>query len=645
MSKKQVIDAKIQVAARHRKIQLGWHCMWRGLLMGVCLWLVALLVFKIAPIPQAALLWAGVVGLALPVGGLLFGLAKRFAARDTARWLDLETGLKERLSTAVELANGNATRSDWSDLVIRDAATAAGQIEPRKLLPLRVPRIWHWTLLVLIACVGLGFVPEHRSQAHLDQQRDSVIIEDVGRNLKALTKLQVEMTPPHFKSTEDSLESVQELGREFTRGKLKRDEALAKLSNLAEQLRDQSRNLGQVRTLKKMQQASKTPPGAGRQSMAEMQRQLDKLKMSLGNANEAKPEQFDALKSKMDAIKNAAAGLPNADSPEGQQARRELAQSMADLARMAEQLGLELPKINEAMKALEASDIDQFLNNLDISGDSLQKMAGLAKAMQNLQMEMAEVGKTLGEQLEKWQLPAALESLQEMMSKMDSARLTPDQLEQLIQELQDALEPAEQFGDCSNCLSNAKDNAKAGDMAGASRSLADATEELKKMLQQMGDMKNMMAALQNLERAQLAVGNCQSFSSCQSPSAGPANRPGGGVGTWGNDSYQLTPDDLAQRWDNSGFTRPDMEARGNTDRGKGNVPEGLAPTRVQGKINPVGSMPSITLRGVNITGNSKVQFQEAVTAAQSEARNALNQDKVPRAYRDSVRDYFDDLKQ
>ena len=56
-------------------------------------------------------------------------------------------------------------------------------------------------------------------------------------------------------------------------------------------------------------------------------------------------------------------------------------------------------------------------------------------------------------------------------------------------------------------------------------------------------------------------------------------------------------------------------------------------------------MPNITLRGVSITGNSKVQFQEAVSAAQSDARNALNQDKVPRAYRDSVRDYFDDLKE
>ena len=55
-------------------------------------------------------------------------------------------------------------------------------------------------------------------------------------------------------------------------------------------------------------------------------------------------------------------------------------------------------------------------------------------------------------------------------------------------------------------------------------------------------------------------------------------------------------------------------------------------------------MPSITLRGVSIKGDSSVQFQEAVNAAQSDARNALNQDEVPRAYRDSVRNYFDDLK-
>ena len=625
MREKQVIDAKIAAAARRRKLQWGWQNMWLGLLIGVCLWLASLSVYKLAPVPQTTLLWAGVIGLALPLAGLLFGLAKRFAGSDTARWLDLEIGLKERLSTAVEMSDISAKNSAWSALVISDAAKAAGKIEPGKLLPLRLPKVCHWTLLVLAACVGLGFVPEHRSQAHLDQQRDSAIIEDVGQNLTELTKLQVKLSPPQLEPTEDALESVQELGREFKRGKLVRDEALAKLSSLAERLRDQSSKLGYARTPNKMQ------------------RQLDELKKSLGDAKEAKLEQFDALKSKMDDVKDAAAGLPDPSSPEGQQARLELAQSMADLARMAEQMGLEMPKIDEALLALESSDIDQFLKNMDFAGEDLQKMEDLAKAMQNLQMQMAENGKTLGEQLENGQVPAAIESLQKMMGQLATAQLTPEQLEKMIQELQEALGPAEDYGECSKCLSDAKGKAKAGDKAGASLSLAEAAEELKKVLQR--DLENMMAALQNLERAQLAVGNCQSFGSCQKPGVGPSSKPGGGVTAWGDDSYQLTPEDLAQQWDNSGFSRPGMDARGNTDRGPGKVPDDMVSTRIKGKINPKGSMPSFTLRGMSIKGSSKVQFQEAVTAAQSDARNALNQDKVPRAYRDSVRDYFDDLKE
>jgi len=63
---------------------------------------------------------------------------------------------------------------------------------------------------------------------------------------------------------------------------------------------------------------------------------------------------------------------------------------------------------------------------------------------------------------------------------------------------------------------------------------------------------------------------------------------------------------------------------------------------VKGQLNPNGQMPSITLKGVSIKGQSKVQYEEAAAAAQTEAQSALNQDQVPRAYRGAVRDYFDD---
>ena len=72
--------------------------------------------------------------------------------------------------------------------------------------------------------------------------------------------------------------------------------------------------------------------------------------------------------------------------------------------------------------------------------------------------------------------------------------------------------------------------------------------------------------------------------------------------------------------------------------------DALKPTKVKGQFSPGGQMPSITLKGVSIKGQSKVQYEEAAAAAQSDAQSALSQEKVPRAYQGAVKDYFDDLK-
>ena len=90
--------------------------------------------------------------------------------------------------------------------------------------------------------------------------------------------------------------------------------------------------------------------------------------------------------------------------------------------------------------------------------------------------------------------------------------------------------------------------------------------------------------------------------------------------------------------------RPDQDARGHTDRGEGELSDALKPTKVKGQFKPGGQMPSITLKGVSIKGQSKVAYEEAATAAQSDAQSALSQEKVPRAYQGAVKDYFDDLK-
>ena len=130
----------------------------------------------------------------------------------------------------------------------------------------------------------------------------------------------------------------------------------------------------------------------------------------------------------------------------------------------------------------------------------------------------------------------------------------------------------------------------------------------------------------------------------------PANVPstiadfhGAWVGTWGDDTAEWDGVSTAG-WDNSGVQRPDMEGKGQTDRGEGELNDALKPTKVKGQFTPGGPVPSITLKGVSIKGQSKVDYEEAAAAAQSDAQSALSQEKVPRAYQGAVKDYFDDLK-
>ena len=266
MSQKQLIASKLNAAARRRQIQLGWQYMWMGLWICVCLWLVSLISYKLFPVPVDTFLWVGILGLILPLSGLIWGIAKKFAPRDIARWVDQEKDLKERLSTAVELTEADPINPDWEALVIRDAACAVEKMDPKSLLPLRLPILCNWILLLLIACFVLGFVPERRSKIYLDQQHDAAIIDDVGANLENLTRWQVKESQPHFEPTETALDSVKDLGAEFQKGQLVRKDALAQLSDIAEKLRSEIKKFGAP--LPSLKPSAISPAGLSVESLA-----------------------------------------------------------------------------------------------------------------------------------------------------------------------------------------------------------------------------------------------------------------------------------------------------------------------------------------------------------------------------------------
>ena len=232
-----------------------------------------------------------------------------------------------------------------------------------------------------------------------------------------------------------------------------------------------------------------------------------------------------------------------------------------------------------------------------------------------------------------------------MIEQLKTANLSPEQLQKILEEVDKAVDPAGEYGKVADFLKQAVKQMQQGQKPGAAQSLAAAGEELQRLLDQMADAQALAATLDALQKAQLCIGQGLGWGQCQGPPrAGPGGRPGRGVGTWADESgWTYLPEDQ-EPFDNSGIERPDMASRGASDRGEARHNENLQPTQVRGQMSPGGQMPSITLKGVSIKGQSSVPYQEAAAAAQAEAQSALNQDQVPRAYQNAVRDYFDDFK-
>jgi len=549
--------------------------------------------------------------------------------------------LKERLSTALELGSDPSV-GRWGQLVVSDAAEHAKGLDPRKLVPFRLPKSARWALLFLALCAGLGFVPEYRSKAFLQKQADKQTIKDVGRQLAELTRRSLDQRPPALPPTEKSLQAVEALGSEFTKKALTRSEALKDLASVADQLKDQLKELGKDPGLKKLEQAARASTGSDSQTAAGLQKQIEALQKQIGTPT-GNPEAMDKLQKDLQKLQEAAKGLADKNSAGTEAERQKLSEALSALSKQAQQMGLQMPQLDDAISALAANQPELVLKDIQASLTDLEKTRDMAKSLAQLQQQMEKLGKDLAEQLKNGQPEAAQMTLQKMAQQLKAAKLSPDQLQKLLQEVSQAVDPAGNYGKVADYLKSAAQQMKGGDQPGASQSLADAAKELEKLMQQMGDAQQLQAELEAMNRASMCVGTGQCWSQCKNPGFKPGGRPGTGVGTWADENAGWNGQ-FNDHWDNTGIVRPDQDPRGLTDRGQGDLSDALKPTKVKGQFSPGGQMPSITLKGVSIKGQSKVSYEEAAAAAQSDAQSALSQEKVPRAYQGAVKDYFDDLK-
>ena len=642
MSEFQVIQTTLERAVVRRRFARALRGLWIGLLVGASLTLLTLVIYHFVPLPLGMITLSALLPLPCMALGFLIGGWRKPDLKQAARWLDGRQHLQERLSTALEVSSQEQAGS-WRDLVIADAAQHVAKLDPRQLLPLHLPKSTRWALVLLALGAGLGFVPEYRSKSLLRKKADEQNIKETGRLLAELTRHNLERRPPALEPTQKSMEAVVGLGDQLTKQTLTRSDALKDLANVAEKLKEQLKEMGQDPALKRLEQLARSATGSDPQSAASLQKQLDSLQKQLGTPT-GNPEALDNLKKNLEKLEQAARGLADKNSAGNDAERQKLSGSLSALSKQAQDLGLQLPQLDDAISALAANQTDLFLKDLQSATVDLEKMRDMAKSLQQMQQQMEKLGKDLAEQLKNGQPEIAQQTLQKMITQLHSANLAPDQLKKMMDEVSRAVDPAGNYGKVAEHLKKATAQMGSSDKPGAAQSLAAASDELNKLMQQMGDAQELQATLETLNQASMCIGTCQGWRECMGkPAFGPGGKPGRGVGTWANEGAEWDGQ-WTGGWDNSGIERPDMDARGHTDRGPGELSDALKPTKVKGQFSPGGQMPSITLKGVSIKGQSRVDYEQAAAAAQSDAQSALSQEKVPRAYQGAVKDYFDDLK-
>jgi hypothetical protein len=655
MSDLQAIQDVLSRAARRRRWEHALNGLWQGLFVGALIWLTALIIYKIAPIPFSVLVGAGSVAGLVVAAGFLRGWMRKPTMQQTARFLDQRENLQERISTALEVASSGPD-SSWRALLVSDAARFASKLDPRKIFPYRLPRagLWSVTALPLAAC--LGFMPEYRSKEYVAKQQDAQIIKETGRKIVEITQHGLDHHSPALEQGRKALESAEEAGLRLEKANLSRNDALKDLANVADKLKAQLQDLGKKNPEFKALEREARENSSGPNNGSANQKQMQDLQKSLGKAGE-NPAAMDKLAEQMQKLQQAAAGLPKDTSAQAMAERQKLAQKLAELAKQAQELGQPMPNLDDAIAALESNKTENFQKDMDLATTDLDKLRQMAKTLQQLQKDADREGKDLAEQLKFGQAELAGKTLERMIAQLRSGKISEQEVARVLDEVSRAVSPAAPYGEASHDLHEAAQQLRSGDKPGSAQSLASAAKELEKIMAQMEDAKAVEGSLDAVNRAEMAIaahlkwsecpdcgdcsGRCLSAGHCLH--LGKSGRGGRGVGTWTDDDSQLYPQ-MSGLWDNSGANRQDTDPRGLTDRGDPQLADNLDPTKLHGQISPGGPMPSITLKGVSIKGQSSVSYQEAATAAQSDAQSALNQDQVPRAYQGAVKDYFDDLK-
>jgi len=623
------LDRQVLSAQRRLWLNRWLHAFGWAMVIATSAWMIAWVADRLLLLGWPMQWLAVGLSTAALIGSVVWFAATREATSHAAEALDAAAGLKERISTSLHFSTSD---DPFAQAATADAEKRIAGLTARAFIPVRWNRSLTWgSALVIVALVSL-LLPEWDVLGRRKKKNEAVAREAAVQKMQLATartaeaiKHVVEKIPELEHSAEYKELQAGLKGPEKGPEAMRR-EAIRKLDRMSERLK--------------------------KEAAAERFKALEETKKQLAKAADA-----ENTKTEMGRMMDA---LANGNTTE---AKEELKKAQESLAKRTKEGKVEPEKAREMQKQLE-----QMARKLEKAAEQQQQQS--QQQLQNNGLSKDEARKML-ETLAKAD-KKQLESLaKELAERMKDKGMTQQQAKEMLEKMQQKQQASGECQKMGENLSKAGQKMSQGDAEAAADAMEKIGEQLSDMEQLEQTLNDIESQMSELEEARDELsenegdqdgdsagdqqqGECQA---CQ----GSGHRKDGAPCPDCGGSGQCEGGGQGQGKKGNG--PPGKGRGGGKGRGVGSgtdgTTEGVDPNdpdrlnaeaaktvtkRASGRIDPTGrSIGQQFLKGKQIKGRTEVEILDAASAAEIDATDALNRDRVTRNYRNSVKTYFDRL--
>jgi len=524
--------------------------------------------------------------------GVLFLLApilawvRRPDEKSTAALIDQRLGLKDSLSTSLYVAT--LKDNPFAQQVQKDAERLASRSRLDEAFAIRLGKGWGYAAPAgAVLALLIAFLPGELDMFGLDEKTAQEQLQQVQAQEVQRQILKANALVKNVKTSESELVEADP------------DDVLKELASLT--------------------QRDLTNPDFRREAIAKLANVQEKL----AAAEQAKHQQIQTAKNQMSRLDPGKRGP--ADRFADAMRRGDFEEAQKELQRLADNLQGMPPAEKEALK--------QQLQNM---ADQVQQMAAQQQqiqqqAQQNIQQQLQQAGLNQQQiqqlQQQGYNKQQVQQALQQQGMSQQQAQQTAKQIQQQQQQAQNASQSAQQnqslgssFGQMAQSLGQQNQQGQQQGQQGQGQQGSQFSQSAWQGQQQLSQMAQMQNQMQQMQQAQNQMQNAMNS---MSQGGGQGQQPGGGSGQGGQKAGSgINNNPLGQPHQTGPYA---VRAEGDIQQKQGRV---IASWQENGEMS---------------SGEATVQFDHAITEARTDAERAVTEDRVPRRYHESIRDYFKQL--